>query len=119
MRITPLKASLAFAAAGALGSALYLLNRTRLGPVGSQTNASDAMDDIELHPRATREEIVDAGVKHTFPASDPVAVGQAVETAHDREQRLRRDPGQRALELERERAAQAPAPRSADWMLAR
>lgn len=41
---------------------------------GSTTNASDAVDDVQLPPRPTVEEKVDAGVKETFPASDPVSV---------------------------------------------
>jgi hypothetical protein len=41
---------------------------------GSQTNASDAVDEVVLPPKPTVEEKVDAGVKETFPASDPVSV---------------------------------------------
>ena len=41
---------------------------------GSTTNASDAMDDIHLPPKPTTDDLVDAGVKETFPASDPVSV---------------------------------------------
>jgi hypothetical protein len=41
---------------------------------GSTTNASDAMDDIHLPSQPTTDELVDAGVKETFPASDPVSV---------------------------------------------
>ena len=41
---------------------------------GSTTNASDAVDDVQLPPKPTVEEKVDAGVKETFPASDPVSV---------------------------------------------
>lgn len=38
------------------------------------TNASDAVDDVQLPSNPTMEEKVDAGVKETFPASDPVSV---------------------------------------------
>jgi len=41
---------------------------------GSNTNASDAVDDIPLPSQPTNDEMVDAGVKETFPASDPVSV---------------------------------------------
>ena len=44
---------------------------------GSPTNASDAVDHIELDPESSEEEVLDAGVQHTFPASDPVAVQEA------------------------------------------
>jgi hypothetical protein len=44
---------------------------------GSQTNASDAVDDITIEPMSSEEEVLDAGVQHTFPASDPVAVQDA------------------------------------------
>ena len=57
-------------------------------PTGSTTNASDAVDDIELHPDASHDEKVDAGVKETFPASDPVSVKPS-ETAYERQQRER------------------------------
>ena len=48
---------------------------------GSTTNASDAMDDIHLPSQPTNEELVDAGVKETFPASDPVSVSQPSRSA--------------------------------------
>lgn len=41
---------------------------------GSQTNASDAVDNIELAPDASEEDVLDAGLQETFPASDPVSV---------------------------------------------
>jgi hypothetical protein len=73
---------LALAAAGA---AYYYFTRSR--PAGSQTNASDAVDDIRLSPNAGTEEQLDAGVKGTFPASDPVSVSAEGETAWERQQR--------------------------------
>ncbi len=78
-------------------------------PIGSTTNASDAVDDIELAPDATPNEVVDAGVAETFPASDPVAVGNAYESAHEREKRAK-DGDDQAEEQE------VPRPRSLDWM---
>lgn len=47
---------------------------------GSPTNASDAVDDIALPAHPGTEEKLDAGVKETFPASDPVSVPADVET---------------------------------------
>jgi hypothetical protein len=76
-------------------------------PTGSTTNASDAVDDIELRPDAPPDEVLDVGVKETFPASDPPAVQEAFETAYQREQRLKRA---------REKAPKAPPKRSPDWM---
>jgi hypothetical protein len=77
------------AAAAAAGYYFYNRNRTRKRPAtGSTTNASDAMDDIHLKPGASHEEVVDAGVKETFPASDPVSVKPS-ETAYEREKRMR------------------------------
>ena len=46
-------------------------------PIGSQTNASDAVGDIGIKPGDSEEEVLDAGVQHTFPASDPIAVQEA------------------------------------------
>jgi len=41
---------------------------------GSTTNASDAVDDVELAPDADEEDVLDEGLQETFPASDPVSV---------------------------------------------
>ena len=48
------------------------------------------MDDIDLPPDAHEEDVLDAGVKETFPASDPVSVSSQGETAWERQQRARR-----------------------------
>jgi hypothetical protein len=71
------------------------MKRAKSKGAGSQTNASDAMDRVELPSHPTLNEKVDEGVQETFPASDPVSV------AH------------RAT-----KTVQPPAPprRSADWM---
>lgn len=71
----------------AAGAAYYFYNRSRRHH-GSQTNASDAMDDIDLPPNPDVEELLDAGVKETFPASDPVSISQPSETAYEKNQRL-------------------------------
>jgi hypothetical protein len=77
----------------AAAAAYYLFSRSRKARlVGSPTNASQAVDDIDLSAESSSEEILDAGVEGTFPASDPVSVDNAYETAYEREQR-RKQPG--------------------------
>jgi hypothetical protein len=68
------------------GAGYFFYNRYR-NRGRSQTNASDAMDDIELGPNATADEALDAGVKQTFPASDPVSVSASGETAYEKKKR--------------------------------
>jgi hypothetical protein len=70
------------------GAGYFFYNRYR-GRGGSTTNASDAVDDIELRPGASSEEVLDAGVKGTFPASDPVSVTAPSETAYEKRKRGR------------------------------
>jgi hypothetical protein len=57
----------------------------------SQTNASDAMDDIHIPPNASADEHLDAAVMETFPASDPVSPGKPSETAWEKQQRQERN----------------------------
>lgn len=72
----------------AAAAGYYFYNRYRKSRgIGSQTNASDAVDDIELGANPSPEERLDAGVQETFPASDPVAV-EAGETAYEKKKRL-------------------------------
>jgi len=75
-------------AAVVTGASAYKRYRDR--PAGSQTNASDAMDDIHVPANPTHDELLDAGVKETFPASDPVSVSQPSETAYEKQQRKKR-----------------------------
>ena len=71
-------------------------------PVGSTTNASDAVNDTKLPSKPTTDEVVDQGGKESFPASDPVAIGSAHHKAKERE--VEEDP--------------APKRRSSpDWLL--
>lgn len=58
----------------------------------SQTNASEAMDDIHLPSNPSNEQKVDAGVKETFPASDPVSVAAEDEPTRQPPQRVKRSP---------------------------
>ena len=69
----------------AAAAGYYFYNRYRKSRgIGSQTNASEAVDDIHLGTNPSSEDRLDAGVKGTFPASDPVAVGKA-ETAYEKQ----------------------------------
>ena len=77
-------------AAVAAGATMFKRSRGRGTPTGSTTNASDAVDDIHLPPNATHDEVLDAGVKETFPASDPVSVSKPSETAYEKQERLKR-----------------------------
>lgn len=72
--------------AAAAGWYFYNQYRKSRG-IGSQTNASDAVDDIELSSNPNREDKLDAGVKGTFPASDPVSVEAGSETAYEKKKR--------------------------------
>jgi hypothetical protein len=76
---------LALAAAGAA----YYFYRSRNQSIGSQTNASAAMDDIHVRPNASSDEHLDAAVMETFPASDAVSPGKPSETAWEKQQRLK------------------------------
>jgi len=72
----------------AAAAGYYFYNKYRKARgTGSQTNASHAVDDIELSPNPSAEEKLDAGVKETFPASDPVSVDAASETAYEKKKR--------------------------------
>lgn len=72
---------IAVLAAGALGA--YSIVRTRrreqemLANAGSPTNASDAVDTVEIPPDADADQVLDAGVEQTFPASDPISIDSA------------------------------------------
>jgi hypothetical protein len=68
------------------GAGYFFYNRYR-NRAGSQTNASEAVDDIELGSNPKPEEVLDAGVKETFPASDPVSVNAPAETAYEKKKR--------------------------------
>ena len=48
--------------------------RSRKPSPGSQTNASEAIDNVKLGPDASDEDVLDEGLQETFPASDPVSV---------------------------------------------
>jgi hypothetical protein len=71
----------------AAGAAYYFYNQRQRDATGSTTNASDAVDDIGVPRNAGTEEHLDAGVKETFPASDPVSVSAQGETEWERQQR--------------------------------
>lgn len=69
------------------GAGYFFYNRYRKQRGGSTTNASDAVDDIQLGANPSAEDRLDAGVKETFPASDPVAVDAGAETAYEKKKR--------------------------------
>jgi hypothetical protein len=72
----------------AAAASYYFYNRYRKSRTGgSTTNASDAVDDIELGRDPHPEEVLDAGVKETFPASDPVSTSAPSETAYEKKKR--------------------------------
>jgi hypothetical protein len=77
---------LTLAAAGAA----YYFYRRRNKSIGSQTNASDAVDNIHVRPNASSDEHLDAAVMETVPASDAVSPGKPSETAWERQQRLKK-----------------------------
>jgi len=78
--------------AAAAGAAYYFYRQNRqLRASGSTTNASDAVDDINVRPGASADEHLDAAVMETFPASDPVSPGKPSETAWERQQRLQKN----------------------------
>ena len=73
----------------AAAAGYYFYNRYRKSRgYGSQTNASDAIDDVRLGSNPSPEALLDEGVKETFPASDPVAAGARSETAWEKRKRL-------------------------------
>jgi len=90
----------------AAATTVWFASRPRRG-YGSNTNASDAMDDIELGSNPSTEDRVDASVMGTFPASDPPATDDAGESAYDRKKRG-------AAPAQQPPAA--PARRSPDWL---
>jgi hypothetical protein len=83
----PFQFAILAAAAAGLAYAVNKASQPKSAGVGSLTSASDAVDDIELGSDPHPEEILDAGVKETFPASDPVSVNNAYETAYEKAQR--------------------------------
>jgi hypothetical protein len=73
----------------AAAAGYYFYNRYRQSrSAGSQTNASDAVDDVQLGSNPTHEELLDEAVKETFPASDPVAADARSETAYEKQKRM-------------------------------
>lgn len=72
---------IAVLAAGALGAYSIYRSRRReqqmLDRAGSPTNASEAVDCVEIRPDADADEVLDAAVEQTFPASDPISIDSA------------------------------------------
>jgi hypothetical protein len=80
---------MALAASAAASFALLYLYKTRRRPrvavIGSQTNASDAVDQPQILPGATPDDVLDVAVEYTFPASDPIAITDSYAAALRRE----------------------------------
>ena len=74
----------------AAGAGYYFYRQRQMRASGSTTNASDAVDDIDVRPNADSDEHLDAAVMETFPASDAVSPGKPAETAWERQQREKR-----------------------------
>lgn len=74
---------------------------------GSPTNASSAVDNVHVPEDPTTDQLLDAGIKETFPASDPVSV-EPTHTAHECEVRGKDQP-----------APPSPQQRSPDWLLSK
>ena len=74
----------------AAGAGYYFYRQRQFRASGSTTNASDAMDDIDVGANASADEHLDAAVMETFPASDAVSPGKPAETAWERQQREKR-----------------------------
>ena len=51
---------------------------------GSPSNASEAIDDIELQAHPSDEALIDEALQETFPASDPIAASAAIRTVYDK-----------------------------------
>jgi hypothetical protein len=67
-----------------LAAAIGLVVYRRARPAVRKSYVYQGVDAPELPPDATPEEILDAGVAYTFPASDPVAVETAYRIASRR-----------------------------------
>jgi len=59
-------------------------------PVGSLTSANEVVDSAELPPDPDPDEVLDAAVAYTFPASDPIAVDSAFRHALCRQQKKKK-----------------------------
>ena len=71
--------------ASGVALAVYRGSRPRVRKsYGSQTNAAD-IDAPQLAFDATPDEVLDAGVEYTFPASDPISVESAYRDAERRQ----------------------------------
>jgi len=54
-------------------------------------NPNDVVDSVELPPDPDPDEILDAAVAFTFPASDPIAVDSAFRHALCRQQQKKKN----------------------------
>jgi hypothetical protein len=63
-------------AAAALAAAVVFVGKRKREPrsIGSQSIAHDVVDAPAIAPGATPEELLDAAVQYSFPASDPISI---------------------------------------------
>jgi len=54
-------------------------------------NPNDVVDSVELPPDPDPEDVLDAAVAYTFPASDPIAVDSAFRHALCRQQQKKKN----------------------------
>lgn len=77
---------LAILGAATLAVALALVASRNRAPrsIGARSTAYAAADAPDIAPDATAEELLDAAVQFTFPASDPISIESAYRTANGR-----------------------------------
>lgn len=77
-------------AAAALAATLAFAGKRNRAPrsTGARSVAYGAVDAPDIAPDATPEELLDAAVQYTFPASDPISIESAYRTAKARRTRL-------------------------------
>ena len=80
---------LAVLGAAALAAALaFVVSRNRAPrSTGARSMSYAAADAPDIAPDATAEELLDAAVQYTFPASDPISIETAYRTANGRRTR--------------------------------
>lgn len=79
---------LAIFGAAALAAALFVARRKRTPRnIGVRSIVYAAADAPDIAPDATAEELLDAAVQYTFPASDPISIETAYRTANGRRTR--------------------------------
>jgi hypothetical protein len=76
-------------AVASVATGVLALRRSRRLGTGSHRDPWESIDAPQLRAESSTEEVLDAGVEYTFPASDPVSVQSAYDEAGKREERNR------------------------------